>query len=67
MPPDGERIEMICEGSGCPAHIPLSASNLSAGMCSMCGHFVALIGQNAIIHTRDDILARIERGDFDAT
>lgn len=41
-------------------------------MCSMCGEFVATqhvegYGLVTVAHQRPDIIAMIERGDFDAT
>ena len=47
-----------CEGSGCP---PIGAS----WMCSMCGMIPGFGADGRVPeHNRDDIFARIVRGDF---
>lgn len=62
---DSEPIWMICEGSGSPAHVGLPM--MGSGVCSMCGQYVDTSGPSNVaqLHKRDDILARVERGDFD--
>lgn len=55
-----EPIWIICEGSGAPVH-PLVPG---LGMCSMCGRTVDSNQGIALLHKRDDILARVQRGDF---
>jgi hypothetical protein len=57
-------ILVPCEGSGCP---PAGAGTRYEpfGMCSMCGaQDVEIIDGLVAPHERDDILARLERGDF---
>lgn len=54
--PKGEPIWIACEGSGCPF--------TSMNTCTMCGQHVAHDGDVTSHHERDDIIARIERGDF---
>lgn len=56
----GTPILISCEGSGGPVH----GTSLLFGTCRMCGRFVAATDGNAHGHERDDIIARIERGDF---
>lgn len=59
--PDPIWIE--CEGSGSPVHgNPLYGS----GICPMCGENVESNEGIAKLHLRRDILAMLERGDFDA-
>lgn len=60
--PDPIWIE--CEGSGRPVH-PHPAMVLG-GICSMCGTIVATFQRKAVGHRRQDILAMLNRGDFDA-
>lgn len=62
-------IWIRCEGSGCP---PAGRTIASAGnwlLCSMCGapvSHLALTDDGMVSeHYRDDIIARIERGDFE--
>lgn len=64
MAPKGTPIWIDCEGSGCPGH-----GTRSEVICSMCGRMVATehaegYGLVTIPHRRDDIIARIYRGDF---
>jgi hypothetical protein len=54
-------ILIECEGSGCPAH----CVRFGYGLCSMCGHPVAVDDRGAIGHDRQDIIAMLNRGDFD--
>lgn len=66
------RILIDCEGSGYPVqslHRTVGGGYLF-GMCAMCGQEVdvepdAASDGVAAHHQRDDVLARIERGDFD--
>lgn len=63
----GEPIMIPCEGSGCPPagqyFDPYMA--LVGGLCSMCGQLVSLNGRGFVQeHKRDDIEARLERGDY---
>lgn len=54
-------IWIPCEGSG--------AESRGRPTCPMCGHIVPvapLVGEPFVDHLRDDIIARIARGDFDA-
>jgi len=54
-------IWMPCEGSGCTVH----GSDGIGGMCQMCGQIVDVVDEwQAEPHQRDDIIARIKRGDF---
>ena len=71
-------IIIPCEGSGHPTHQldgPMLLRSLrslgeggdSLGMCKMCGMVFNVDSDgNAPQHTRQDILAMIERGDFDS-
>jgi hypothetical protein len=55
-------LPIPCEGSGCLTHKPLAGH----GRCVMCGRFVSTDGAGlAQPHERDDIIARLNRGDFD--
>lgn len=55
-------IRVPCEGSGCPVHHPY----LNGGMCAMCGVTVTCSDEGiAFDHERNDILAMLDRGDFD--
>lgn len=55
--PKGEPIPIPCEGS--------NHRTTMVGTCAMCGRHV-IADENGIApeHTRDDIIARINRGDF---
>ena len=60
----GEPIWIDCEGSGCPTHFPDEVA-VATGMCQMCGEWVVIDNRaHAIRHKRDDIIARVKRGDF---
>lgn len=54
-----EEIRVRCEGSG---HPPASAT---VRICSMCGAVPGETDGVVIEHTRRDVLAMIDRGDFD--
>jgi hypothetical protein len=62
--PKGEPIWIRCEGSGGNANL----SNGAVGNCQMCNRRMILdgVGVEGKIpeHERDDILARLNRGDF---
>lgn len=59
-----EPIWIDCEGVGCPTH--QAGGIYGFGMCQMCGHTVATDHHGvALYHRRDDVIARLERGDFD--
>lgn len=59
----GDPILVDCEGSACPVHH--TPPFLGSGICSMCGQIVACyIDGTALDHQRDDVLARLDRGDF---
>lgn len=59
----GEPIPIPCEGSDVPGHV---AADPRFAMCKMCGWLVTRdTAGNVGTHHRDDILARLERGDFD--
>lgn len=58
--PSGAPILIDCEGSGCPPASPLYP------ICAMCGQHAPLDGEVVVPHQRDDVLARLTRGDFDA-
>lgn len=65
-PPPPIRIK--CEGSKCPAHllVPSTIRNQQRGMCPMCGSHVQCGPDGRTYrHDRDDILAMIDRGDFE--
>ena len=61
-----EPILIVCEGSGCSVHLPASATNTMGpfGICQMCGAGVEANCGIAKLHTREDILAMIDRGDY---
>jgi len=60
-----EPILIRCEGSGCPPATGTGNGTIAVGMCPMCGHWLSLDSYVVPEHTRDDILARLARGDFD--
>lgn len=58
----GEPIWMDCEGIGQHVH---TLGWVRSGICAMCGQVVACDSYNrALHHQRDDVLARVARGDF---
>lgn len=60
--PTGDPILIPCEGAGCP---PAGVNSVGNGICAMCGNLVVLLDNGtAPVHQRDDIIARINRGDF---
>lgn len=64
----GTPILVWCEGSGCPPLRTTVIGDEYVGMCSMCGEFHALDDGDLLgHHQRDDVLARICRGDFDGS
>lgn len=60
--PTGEPILVPCEGGGYP---PTGRTH-GLALCAMCGEAVGLdaLG-NVIEHVRDDVLARLDQGDFE--
>jgi ferredoxin len=57
-------IMIPCEGSGCPGH---PTGGFGTAMCSCCG-VIFMAGSDGVImpeHDRDDLIARLVRGDFD--
>lgn len=76
MPADRpDPIMVRCEGSGCPpirtTIDPATFSyngGLYVGMCSMCGSWQPVVPDADFIgeHQRQNVLAMLERGDFDA-
>lgn len=56
-------ILVRCEGSTHATHNVVGSSHL--GMCRMCGELVVADEGVARPHNRQDILAMIDRGDFD--
>jgi len=55
-----------CEGSGCGVHDPYGLLGVGRGTCSMCGVTVAAPTNGiAMPHTRLDLLAMIDEGEFD--
>lgn len=74
-PAKGEPILVPCEGSGAVAHIwEFLLGGEAIGICAMCGGRAIVTYELATVsrpagyvmpdHQRDDILARLERGDF---
>ena len=63
-PHDREPIWVRCEGSGCPPATGIGNGSEAIGMCSMCGQWLSLTAYIVDEHVRDDILARVHRGDF---
>lgn len=58
-----EPILIHCEGSGVRGHEVICPS--SHAMCVMCGRIKPMDEHGKVVeHDRDDILARINRGDF---
>lgn len=58
------QVLIPCEGSSQPVNRPFDFG--VHGFCKMCGQIVSLDHGLACAHGRDDILARLDRGDFDA-
>lgn len=60
-------IMMPCEGSSQRGHIICGVVGRSVwAMCAMCGHNMPADDDGVVIqHTRADILAMLDRGDFD--
>jgi len=58
--PRGEPIWIECEGSGAQGHPFLGAMRI----CPMCGVVTQVEVGKIPPHNRDDILSRIDRGDF---
>lgn len=58
--PKGDPIPIPCEGSGCPGNLPGD----DTALCTMCGALHPLDGGVVVAHQRDDIIARINRGDY---
>ena len=58
-----DAIWIPCEGSGYPVNL----RNYCYGSCAMCGRWLAIVEPDgvAIRHERQDILAMIDRGDFE--
>lgn len=59
-----EPILIRCEGSGCTPTAGVGSGTEAMGMCTMCGHWHSFIDYVMPEHTRDDIIARLKRGDF---
>lgn len=57
-----EPILIPCEGSNVKGHDVMLGGNVV--MCMMCGQMVAHRDGVTLAHQRDDILTRIDRGDF---
>lgn len=59
-----EPIMIRCEGS----LTPTAFKQVGVTMCRMCGHIVEAFGEDAcaVEHQRQDLIAMIARGDFDA-
>lgn len=54
-------ILVPCEGGGCSVHL----RRKDHGVCPMCGEWVLCTPSGfAVGHTRQDILAQIDRGDY---
>jgi hypothetical protein len=61
-------ILIDCEGTCCPpAAVTAGDGIVGLGICSMCGGGVTLVDGVVLAHQRDDILARLKRGDFDGS
>ena len=59
-------IWIPCEGGGYPAAGRQPNTFFTYGTCAMCGQWIPTTSDGRVIrHNRDDIIARIERGDFD--
>lgn len=65
-PPKGAPIWVPCESSGAEANEERFILGMiqPVGSCRMCGAEVALTNGKVPDHDRDDILARLKRGDF---
>ena len=58
----GEPILIACEGG----HQQPAQHLGHYGMCAMCGRIYPIDSAGYVVrHDRDDIIARVERGDFD--
>ena len=62
--PKGAPILIRCEGSGCEPCTGVGNGTDAMGMCAMCGQWRLLVGYVMPEHARDDIIARLQRGDF---
>ena len=58
---DTTPIWISCEGAGSPGH----GDDGRSAMCAMCGAFQPAVDGVVLRHKRQDILAMIDRGDFD--
>ena len=54
-------IWMPCEGGGYPGH----QTDPAEALCMMCGRLILSADGLVVAHKRLDLLAMIERGDFD--
>lgn len=54
--PKDEPILIRCAGSTCPPN--------TNGTCTMCGRYFGVLYGLVSEHQRDDIIARLNRGDF---
>jgi hypothetical protein len=61
---NGEPILIRCEGSGCPPAAMLIGLSFGTGICAMCGEQWSVVAGTILDHQRDDIIARLNRGDF---
>lgn len=60
--PKGEPIWMPCEGSNAKGH---ESESGAVAMCRMCGEWIPCTWDGVVeAHRRDDIIARVKRGDF---
>jgi len=60
---DRPPLRIPCEGSGAATHFAATGN----GLCAMCGRYVRCDADGrAVQHDRDDVLAMIRRGDYDA-
>lgn len=59
----GEPILIPCEGGEHPGHADITGH---LAMCVLCGEVLPTTDDGLVpAHTRDDILARLQRGDFE--
>ena len=57
-------IVILCEGSDQRANL-VTARPYGRGNCAMCNSVVQTYNGEALTHSRFDVMAMIERGDFD--
>ena len=62
--PTSDPLLVPCEGSNCPGHELAAPLTTFFAMCSMCGQVAPTTDGRMDPHDRQDVLAMIDRGDF---